>query len=98
VVVRPVLHLAAALNSLNKFTRNFNMLLNEMFNDNNGDFQDLSQDNSVAKPRDLRKVKLTLAQINQLRKMNDQRNVEYAEEITRVRKQYGATAAPQPGL
>jgi hypothetical protein len=74
------------------------MLLNEMFNDDNGEYQDLSRDNSVAKTHDLRKTKLTLAQINQLRKMNDQRNVEYVEEIMKVRKQYGATAAPQPGL
>jgi len=69
-----------------------------MFNDDNGEYQDLSRDNSVAKTHDLRKTKLTLAQINQLRKMNDQRNVEYVEEIMKVRKQYGATAAPQPGL
>jgi hypothetical protein len=74
------------------------MLLNEMFNDDNGEYQDLSRDNSVAKTHDLRKTKLTLAQINQLRKMNDQRNVEYVEEIMKVRKQYGATAAPQQGL
>jgi hypothetical protein len=74
------------------------MLLNEMFNDDNGEYQDLSRDNSVAKTHDLRKTKLTLAQINQLRKMNDQRNVEYVEEIMKVRKQYGATAAPQTGL
>ena len=69
-----------------------------MFNDDNGEYQDLSRDNSVAKTHDLRKTKLTLAQINQLRKMNDQRNVEYVEEIMKVRKQYGATAAPQQGL
>jgi hypothetical protein len=63
-----------------------------MFNHNNSDYQDLSYDNSVAKMHDLRKTRLTLAQISQLRKMNDQRNVEYVEQITRVRKQYGATA------
>jgi hypothetical protein len=74
------------------------MLLVEMFNDHNGDFQDLSRDNSVAKVKDLRKTKLTLAQINQLRKMNDQRTVEYFENIKKVRQQYGASAAPQPGL
>jgi len=73
------------------------MLLNEMFNDGNGEYQDLSRDNSVAKTHDLRKTKLTLAHINQLRKMNDQRNVEYVEQIVKVRKQYGAPPA-QPGL
>jgi hypothetical protein len=74
------------------------MVLNEMFNDENGAFQDLSRDQSTTKMTDLRKTRLTLAQINQLRKMNDQRNVEYTEQITRVRQQYGATAAPQPGM
>lgn len=64
-----------------------------MFNHNNSDYQDLSHDNSVAKMQDLRKTRLTLAQISQLRKMNDQRNVEYVEQITRVRKQYGAAPA-----
>lgn len=63
-----------------------------MFNHQSSDYQDLSQDQSVEKLHDLRKTRLTLAQISQLRKMNDQRNVEYTEQITRVRKQYGATA------
>jgi hypothetical protein len=70
------------------------MLLTEMFMDQNSDYQDLSKDNSIAKPEDLRKTKLTLAQINQLRKMNDQRTVEYSEQLLRVQKQYGAPAAP----
>jgi predicted DNA-binding ArsR family transcriptional regulator len=74
------------------------MFLSEMFNANNGAYQDLSLDNSVNKLHDLRKTKLTLAQINQLRKMNDQRTVEYVEKIKLVRQQYGATAGGQPGL
>ena len=74
------------------------MILAEMFDHQDSEYQDLSQDQSVEKLHDLRKTRLTLAQINQLRKMNDQRNVEYVEQITKVRKQYGATAAPQPGL
>ena len=69
-----------------------------MFNHQNSDYQDLSKDQSIEKLHDLRKTKLTLAQINQLRKMNDQRNVEYTEEIIKVRKQYGASAAPPPSL
>ena len=72
------------------------MVLNEMFNDENGAFQDLGRDQSTTKMTDLRKTRLTLAQINQLRKMNDQRNVEYAEQMSRVRQQYGATAAAPP--
>lgn len=69
-----------------------------MFNADNGAFQDLTQDNSVEKLHDLRKTKLTLIQINQLRKMNDQRTVEYIEKMNLVRKQYGAQPAAAPGL
>ncbi|NDB58026.1 hypothetical protein EB001_06235 [bacterium] len=74
------------------------MFLSEMFNANNGAYQDLSRDNSVDKIHDLRKTRLTLAQINQLRKMNDQRTVEYVEKIKLVRQQYGAPSGGQPGL
>jgi predicted DNA-binding ArsR family transcriptional regulator len=75
------------------------MFLSEMFNANNGAFQDLSHDDSVEKPKDLRKTRLTLAQINQLRKMNDQRTVEYIDKMKLVRQQYGAPPAnAQPGL
>ena len=73
------------------------MFLSEMFNANNGAFQDLSQDNSVEKPHDLRKTRLTLAQISQLRKMNDQRTLEYVDKLNLVRKQYGASAQPAGG-
>jgi len=74
------------------------MFLSEMFNADNGAYQDLSRDDSVNKIHDLRKTRLTLAQINQLRKMNDQRTVEYVEKIKLVRQQYGAPAGGQPGL
>ena len=74
------------------------MYLTEMFNENLGAYQDLDRDNSVQKVHDLRKTRLTLAQINQLRKMNDQRTVEYVEKMKLVRQQYGAPAGGQPGL
>jgi hypothetical protein len=70
------------------------MLLTEMFSDQNSEYQDLTKDNSQKKITDLRKTRLTLAQISQLRKMNDQRNLEKQEDLSRVRKQYGAPAAP----
>lgn len=70
------------------------MFLSEMFSDRNSEYQDLSKDQSQTKMTDLRKTRLTLAQINQLRKMNDQRNVEKAEHLIRIRKQYGAPPAP----
>lgn len=69
------------------------MLLTEMFQDKMGDYQDLGQDQSQYKMTDLRKTRLTLAQINQLRKMNDQRTSEYYSNLSKIRKQY---AAPPP--
>lgn len=69
------------------------MLLTEMFQDKMGDYQDLGQDQSQYKMTDLRKTRLTLAQINQLRKMNDQRTSEYYKDLGKIRKQY---AAPPP--
>jgi len=74
------------------------MFLSEMFNANNGAYQDLSQDNTVEKLHDLRKTRLTLAQINQLRKMNDQRTVEYVEQMKLVRTMYAPPPSGGPGL
>lgn len=70
------------------------MFLAEMFTDQNSEYQDLSKDQSQTKITDLRKTRLTLAQINQLRKMNDQRNVERNEDLIKVRKIYGQPAQP----
>ena len=71
------------------------MFLTEMFMDQNNEYQDLSQDDSQVKMTDLRKTRLTLAQINQLRKMNDQRNVERNEDLIKIRKIYAQPAQPQ---
>ena len=70
------------------------MFLSEMFMDQNSEYQDLGKDQSQMKMTDLRKTRLTLAQINQLRKMNDQRNVERGEQLIKVRKMYGQPAQP----
>jgi hypothetical protein len=64
------------------------MLLNEFFRKDPEAFQDLSQDNSQPQESDLRKTRLTLRQLNKLRKMNDVRTYE----LKLVRKQY----APPP--
>lgn len=55
-------------------------------------YQDLSQDNSQTTAKDLRKTRLTLRQLNKLRRMNDVRAVEYKEKLKQVKKQY----APAP--
>jgi hypothetical protein len=70
------------------------MFLSEMFNEYKKGYQTLSNDKSQNKIEDLRKTKLTLAQINQLRKMNDQRTLEYKENLEKVKTMYGQPAAP----
>lgn len=57
-------------------------------------YQDLSADNSQLKISDLRKTRLTLRQLNKLRKMNDIRAVEYKEKLKLIRQQYAPPAAP----
>ena len=70
------------------------MLLCEMFSEYKSGYQDLSADKSQQKIEDLRKTRLTLGQINQLRKMNDQRKVEFVEHLKKVQTMYAAPAAP----
>jgi len=70
------------------------MLLNEMFSEYRPGYQDLSKDQSQQKVEDLRKTRLTLAQINQLRKMNDQRQIEFKENLQKIQTMYAAPVAP----
>lgn len=68
------------------------MLLQEFFKKDPEAYQDLAQDNSQPRLGDLRKTKLTLRQLNKLRKMNDIRALEYQDKLKLVRQQY----APPP--
>jgi hypothetical protein len=70
------------------------MILNEIYERSPGGYQDISQDNSQPQLGDLRKTKLTLMQLNKLRKMNDMRTYEYAEKLKLIRKQYAPPAQP----
>jgi hypothetical protein len=70
------------------------MILNEFFKKEPEAYQDLSQDNSQPELGDLRKTRLTLRQINKLRKMNDVRAYEYKEKLKLVRQQYAPPPAP----
>ena len=70
------------------------MLLNEVFHKDPEAFQDVSQDNSQPQQGDLRKSRLTLRQLNKLRKMNDVRTYEFKEKLKLVRKQYAPPPAP----
>ena len=70
------------------------MILNELYNRSPEAYQDLSQDNTQPRLGDLRKTKLTLRQINKLRKMNDVRAYEFKEKIKRVKTMYAPPAQP----
>lgn len=70
------------------------MLLIEFIERVSPDRQDLSQDNSQVKLSDLRKTRLTLRQLNKLRKMNDVRSFEYKQKLKQIRQQYQPPAQP----
>ncbi len=70
------------------------MILTELWQKQPEAYQDLSQDNSTVTVNDLRKTRLTLAQLNKLRAMNDVRKYEYTEKLKNIRTQY--SPPPQP--
>jgi hypothetical protein len=70
------------------------MLLNEFFQREPSAYQDLSQDNSQIQLSDLRKSRLTLRQLNKLRKINDIKAVEYKDKLKLIRQQYQPPAQP----
>jgi hypothetical protein len=70
------------------------MILNELYQRSPEAYQDVSQDNSQPRLGDLRKTKLTLKQINKLRRLNDVRQFEFKERLKRVQRQYAPPAQP----
>ena len=70
------------------------MILNELYDRSPAAYQDLSQDNTQPRLGDLRKTKLTLRQINKLRRMNDVRSYEFKEKLKKVKVQYAPPAQP----
>jgi hypothetical protein len=70
------------------------MILNELYERESNAYQDVSQDNSQPKLGDLRKTKLTLRQINKLRRMQDVRAYEFKEKLKKVQLQYSPPAQP----
>lgn len=70
------------------------MILNELYDRSPAAYQDLSQDNTQPKLGELRKTKLTLRQINKLRRMNDVRSYEFEEKLKKVKKMYAPPAQP----
>jgi hypothetical protein len=70
------------------------MILNELYERSPEAYQDLGQDNTQPRLGDLRKTKLTLRQLNKLRKMNDVRSYEFKEKLKRVKAMYAPPAQP----
>lgn len=68
------------------------MILTEIFEPAVPGYQDPEQDNSVTKITDVRKTRLTLAQLNSLRKMADVRRVEKEQKLGEIQRQYGVKA------
>ena len=72
------------------------MILNELYTRSPEAYQDLNQDNSQPEMGELRKTRLTLRQINKLRKMNDLRDQEFKDKLKYVRLQYAPP--PEPAI
>jgi prephenate dehydrogenase len=69
------------------------MILNELYERSPSAYQDVAADNTQPHLGQLRKTKLTLMQLNKLRKMNDTRTFEYNEKLKDIRTQYAPPAA-----
>jgi len=74
------------------------MLLQEMFEKSPEAYQDLTQDNSQPRLKELRKTRLTLDQIKKLRQMVDMRMVEFKEKLVDIQKQYKPPADGGMGI
>lgn len=66
------------------------MKLYEVYEPPVAGYQDVEQDNSKPTWKSSRKTKLTLKQINKLRRMLDVRSYEKKEHLKKVKNQYGA--------
>jgi hypothetical protein len=66
------------------------MKLTEMFDPPISGYQEVAQDNSKPTWKASRKTKLTLKQLNKLRRMLDVRAYERKLHLKKVKKQYGS--------
>ena len=70
------------------------MILNELYQREPEAYQDIANDNTQPKLGELRKTKLTLRQLNKLRKMQDVREYEFKEKLKKVKVMYAPPAQP----
>lgn len=74
------------------------MYITELFNPDAKGYSTEKDDQSVLKLHDLRKTRLTLAQLNRLRIANDVRKFEHENKLKSVAKQYTPPAEPGAAL
>lgn len=73
------------------------MIVTELFDPAKPGYQTDGLDQTPLKLSDLRKTRLTLADLNRLRMADDVRKVEHESKLEKVSKQYKApAAAPGP--
>jgi hypothetical protein len=72
---------------------NNNMILNELYDLPVPGYQSDSADHTTMKLSDMRKTRLTLADLNRLRMANDVRKVEHENKLEQITKQYKLPAA-----
>lgn len=70
------------------------MFIAELFEPTPSGYRNEKDDNSVQKLSDVRKTRLSLAQINRLRVMNDVRKYEHEKKLGSITKQYKPPAEP----
>ena len=69
------------------------MILNELYDLPKPGYQSEKDDNTPIKLSDLRKTRLTLADLNRIRMANDVRKVEHENKLETISKQYRPPAA-----
>lgn len=69
----------------------------EIFDQSPEGFRNEQDDNTVLHDNEPRKTRLTLAQLNRLRIMNDVRSLEHEQKLDKVSKQYAVPASPEMG-
>jgi hypothetical protein len=71
------------------------MILNEIYSREPEAYQDLSQDNSQPQLHNLRKTRLTLKQINELRRASDLHIKEHEAEMEFISRMYATPVAAE---
>lgn len=71
-----------------------NMKLLEFFHEFDKTFHNASEDESKARSKDARKTRLTLQQINKLRRIDDMRKIEHERGVARLKLLYGPKEQP----